>query len=344
MAQAVRKTSEVFNDERSAQVAALSQRVFNKTPKRVAFPGGTSRAAFIADMGDSVFVFAKRENKDDAQLEGIVLKTLGDTGYVPRLRAVVDDWVVQEFLQGNRLPLLINETDSSKKREALVSSALESLIHIHEAAHRANLQHRMPKIGTVDKWLWNRTGAAKRISKSIGIMPPELNREKLVSLMDVKRDEFVKWDARPGNAMVNDGRVVWFDWEDCGRSKALDDLGFMLCDEWTELTAEAEARIKAKFLPFFNRSMTSQKAEDYLTHFGMTHMILRLRLAQKLHTRDGKWWDRDYCLKGDKIGVTSVEMGRLVNRMLRWSDGVAEWQPLRPWLHDVAGHYGLVLD
>ena len=214
MAQTALKSSDVFNDERTAQVEMLSNKVFGRPPERVAFPGGKTRSAFIADMGRSPYVFAKREDKRDAQLEGIVLRTLGPTGYVPKLKAIVENWVVQEFIPGERLPVVLNDMPDMAAREQLLAQSLESLIHIHNAAHTANLHHRVPKIGTVENWLWNRTGAAKRISKSVKLAPPDLDREAIVELLDVKRDEFIKWDARPGNAMVAKNHINWFDWED----------------------------------------------------------------------------------------------------------------------------------
>lgn len=341
MAEAARKTSEIFNEERAATIAALSQRVFGRAPRRMAFPGGTSRSAFIVDMGGETFVFARREDRDDAQLEGIVLKSLSATGFVPGLRAVADEWVVQQFIEGERLPVALDAEPDMPRREALVENALESLLAIHEAAHTRNLQHRVPKVGTVDKWLWNRTGAAKRIAKSIGIMAPDFDRKKLVKLMDVKRDEFIKWDARPGNAMVTDQGTVWFDWEDCGRSKALDDLAFVLCDEWCTLDAAAETRLLEKLFPLFNRSLGTRRGEHYLRLFGVTHMLMRLRMATKLHARKNEWWDRDYCLAGDKVGVTAEETARLIARIRRWSDGVEEWRGLSAWLDDVCEHYGI---
>ena len=341
MAEPALKSSDVFDDDRTSQVAELSDKVFGRPPKRVAFPGGQSRSAFIADMGDAPYVFAKREDKDDAQLEGIVLRTLGDSRYVPKLKAVVENWVVQEFIPGGRLPMVLEAEADYSERERLVAGALESLIHIHETAHAKNLHHRVPKVGTVDKWLWNRTGAAKRISKALDIAPPELDREKLVERMDVKRDEFVKWDARPGNAMVTREGVLWFDWEDCGRSKALDDLAFVLCDEWMDVGVDGEWRLIDTYFPFFNRSLSPHQGRHYLRLFGVTHMVLRLRMAQKLYSRDDEWWDRDYCLKGDKIGVTPTEMARLVNRAKRWSDGVDELKPLPAWLDSLAGRLKL---
>jgi len=341
MAQAALKTSDVFNEERTAQVDNLSNKVFGRPPTRVAFPGGTSRSAFIVDMGQAPYVFAKRENKDDAQLEGIVLRTLGPSGYVPKLKAVVENWVVQEFVAGERLPMVLHETSSMAEREELVGDSLQSLVQIHELAHSVNLHHRVPRVGTAENWLWNRTGAAMRISRSIGISPPELDREELVELMDVKRDEFVKWDARPGNAMVAEDGILWFDWEDCGRSKALDDLGFVLCDEWMDIDTDAEERLLKTYFPFFNRSLSQQQGELYLRLFGVTHMILRIRMAQKLHRRENDWWDRDYCLQGDKVGVTASEMSRLVKRIHRWSDGVEQFSSLTPWLDNLVDHYKL---
>ncbi|MEP0944442.1 MAG: phosphotransferase [Rhizobiaceae bacterium] len=341
MAQAALKSSDVFDEERTAQVSRLSDKVFGRPPNRVAFPGGQSRSAFIADMGDAPYVFAKREDRDDAQLEGIVLRTLGDSGYVPRLKAIVDNWVVQEFIAGERLPVVMDAEPSFAEREKLVAASLESLVHIHEQAHAQNLQHRVPKIGTVDNWLWDRTGAAKRISKTLNIAPPELDREKLVQRMTVKRDEFIKWDARPGNAMVTANKILWFDWEDCGRSKALDDLAFVLCDEWLDVGIDGEWRLLDTYFPFFNRSLSPHHGRHYLRLFGVVHMILRIRMAQKLYSRRNEWWDREYCLKGDKVGVTPTEMARLVNRAKRWSDGVDELKPIPAWLDSLADRLNL---
>ncbi|EFL89251.1 phosphotransferase [Ahrensia sp. R2A130] len=336
-----KSSSEVFSEERSDQVKRLSRKVFGRLPERVAFPGGTSRTAFIADMGDERCVFARRENSNDAQLEGIVLKALGSTGKVPQLRAVEDDWVVQQFVTGERLPVVMDRTENADERERLTADALDSLHALHEAARTVGLQHRVPRIGVADNWLWNRTGAAKRISVLAGIEAPALDRHRLVQFMNVKRDEFVKWDARPGNAMVTPSGSVWFDWEDCGRSKALDDLAFVICDEWSNLTVEAEQRLLNSYLPAFSGSMDRNRAHHYLRNFGITHMLLRLRLATKNYHRDDEWWDRDYCLAGDKVGVTAQEVSRLIDRLQRWSDGVEEWAPLTPWLCAVHDRYGL---
>lgn len=334
-----RSAANVFGEERHKMVSDLSLKVFGKLPARVAFPGGESRAAFVVDLGHAVFVFARRESKGEAQMEGIVLRTLGPTGFVPNLRAISEDWIVQEFIEGTRVPVVVDEAADEAARQVLIDGCLESLAGIHEAAHVLNLRHRMPKLGVADNWLWNRTGAAKRISKAADLTPPDLDRDALVKAMDVKRDEFIKWDARPGNAMVAEGRTVWFDWEDCGRSKALDDLAFVLCDEWTALEEDTVQALKAQWFERFNRSLSADQGMEYLHNFGVCHMLLRLRSALKLHARKNDWWDRAYCLNGDKVGVTAEETGRLIRRMRVWADDAPLWRPILPWLDEVAGHY-----
>ena len=47
--------------------------------------------------------------------------------------------------------------------------------------------------------------------------------------------------------------------------------------------------------------MTSGAARDYLMTFGTLHMCVRLSLILS-RKEDDDWWDRDYCLDGDKIG------------------------------------------
>lgn len=348
-----RDASGVMQDERRDEVTSLARRMFGQDPRRVAFPGGKSRAAFIADMGDEAgsapqpWVFAKRSDLDDAQMEAIVLKALQPSGHTPRLKGRFERWVVQEALPGTRLPLVLDRLTNPAEREALIVAALDALVAIHETADRVGLQHRVPKVGTVDGWLWNRTGAAKRIARTAGIDAPDIDRDWLVERMDVRRSHFVKWDARPGNALVHhsaDGaQVSWFDWEDCGRSTPLDDLAFVLFDEWTPLDEAATRRLMARYTPRFAGRLKGEEADLYLRLFAMTHTVLRLRMALKLHARKDEWWDRGYCLDGDKVGVTPVETANLIRRGLWLAREHAKLAPYAPWLEAVAQRYAIPL-
>ncbi|MEE9314771.1 MAG: phosphotransferase [Rhizobiaceae bacterium] len=315
--------------------------IFGRLPERVAFPGGPSRSAFVVDMGDAAFIFAKRKSVGDARLEADVLQSLGETGYVPKLRAVRKRWVVQECLLGHRLPVLLDQMDAMEERKETVTKALNSLLHIQEAAMADGLQHRVPEIGIAKDWVWNRTGAAKRMSNQIGIQEPALDRQWLTKCMDVERTEFIKWDARPGNALVDGERAYWFDWEDCGRGIALNDLAFVLCDEWMNLDAAAQTSLEQHFLPLFNRTKSPDEGYEYLRVFGVTHTVIRLRMALKYRIKDGRWWDRQKCLAGDKVGVTESETSRLISRGKRLANDVPQLRPYIAWFDEIAAYFDI---
>ena len=61
-----------------------------------------------------------------------MLRTFGETGHVPEIRAVLGDCVVQECVEDVRLPITLDRTDDLEYREDLAPKALESLIHIHD--------------------------------------------------------------------------------------------------------------------------------------------------------------------------------------------------------------------
>lgn len=58
------------------------------------------------------------------------------------------------------------------------------------------------------------------------IPAPAIPAAQIFDLLTLLKPRFVKWDARPGNAMVNEeGQVHWFDWEHCcARNRLRDHL------------------------------------------------------------------------------------------------------------------------
>ncbi len=67
-------------------------------------------------------------------------------------------------------------------------------------------------------------------------------------------------------------------------------------------TSTGEPELLADYLAEFTGDDPAA-AWDYLMTFGTLHMCVRLSLILS-RKEDGDWWDRDYCLGGDKIGVT----------------------------------------
>jgi hypothetical protein len=99
-------------------------------------------------------------------------------------------------------------------------------------------------------------------------------------------------------------------------------------------TSTGEPELLADYLAEFTGDDPAA-AWDYLMTFGTLHMCVRLSLILS-RKEDGDWWDRDYCLGGDKIGVTLPEALTLARRAARWSAASTLLAPLSPWFNDVA--------
>ncbi len=325
--------SEVLSRDRTTEIEELTQKIFGTKPDRVAFPGGKHRSAFVADVKGALYVLAKRDNEQDAQFEAIVLNALSPTGYVPEFVAREGRWLVQQCIPGQRLPVLLDGVSGDATRKTMLASALDALVAIRNEAHSVGLQHRMPRLGVTPGWIDDRINEAHVISGLLEIRPPDLDVEKMRKVLTVKHQDFIKWDARPGNALVHEGRMIWFDWEDCGRRFALDDLVCLLFDEWSTVSSTAEAELVENYLDSFRGHMPQEKAFHYLAVAGLVQTGYRLRLAIKYRQRDGDWWDRKKCLMGDKVGVTPQEVGRLCERGLRWSGETEILAPYKDWIH-----------
>ncbi|MEM7299914.1 MAG: hypothetical protein AAF468_02430 [Pseudomonadota bacterium] len=337
------KSSDFVQGDKIAEIERLTRDVFDATPNRVAFPGGAHRSAFIVDIADGLYVIAQRENANDAQLEGIVLKTLSPTGHVPEFVAHRGAWLIQQCVPGQRLPILIDEAVTSEQRLTLATQALDALATICEAAHSASLQHRTPRLGVRPGWLQDRIMLPGSVSRRLDIAPPEIDPREIHKVMDVKHRHFIKWDSRPGNALFQDGRMVWFDWEDAGRRHAIDDLVCFFADEWLQLDIDDEDRLIDHMLERFAPNQKPDSAMHYFHVAGLVQIGFRLQLAVKYWSRESEWWDRQMCLSGDKVGVTPEEVTRLVRRGLRWSDRQQMLKGYQPWLRNIAAKLDLAI-
>lgn len=327
--------TKAVGDSRRLEIEMLCDLVFGKNPERVAFPGGKKRAAFIADMGDKAYVLAKRDDAGAAAIEGIVMKSLATTGFAPRMVAVKDCWVVQEFVDGERLPIVLDRTAAENDKVELLRKALTSLALLHEHAHATNLKYRVPKIDPDEDWSQGTTHCPADISEMIGLAPPEFHGDRLERQFKDKNDDFIKGDARPGNAIVNDDRIVWFDWEGCGTRNSIDDLVYLVADEWTSISAQSEQTLITEHLPSFARGRSIDHAYQYAMAYGVFHICSRLKRAIRYRRRDGQWCDRERSLLTDKIGVTEREVARMCDRAARWSREVPELATFPSWFEKV---------
>ena len=87
----------------------------------------------------------------------------------------------------------------------------------------------MVRLGTADSWLRGLIDTPNRIGEALEAPAPDLDTDGLVSTLQAGEPCFLKWDARPGNAVVlADGSIGWFDWEHCGARNALAENAFLI--------------------------------------------------------------------------------------------------------------------
>ena len=219
---------------------------------------------------------------------------------------------------------------------------MASLSVVHEAGRRAGLERRVIAIGARPGWIDQLIGVPGQIGRQIGITAPDLAADRLRAALAVANPQLIKWDARPGNAMATSTEtgtkeVMWFDWEHCGCRDPLDDLAWLLGDEWAPENESVETEILDRHIGDFAGRRGRDEARAYLMIFGTFHMAVRLSLILE-HKGNGAWWDRDYCLTHDKIGITPEGVRRTCRRAARWSAADPLTAPLSRWFQQAEEH------
>ncbi|MGI9508659.1 MAG: phosphotransferase [Geminicoccaceae bacterium] len=305
--------------------------------ERTEFPGGKSRDACRLILEDGRVAYGtRRDSPRLATLEARVLKKLKAEGAsVPGVLAFNGLILIQENLGELRLSQAIDRASVAEVQEML-SGALKSLAVVHRAGEAAGLDDNVPSIGKDMPWLLGLLNQPAVVAEELDLKQPALDLDALLEVVRVRRPRLIKWDARCGNAILkDDGTVAWFDWEHCGRRNRLDDLVWLLGDEYTPDLPEIEASLLQEHLPAFADDLSVDEARAYLGAFGSLHTCVRLVLI--LENKDGDdWWDWNYCLERDKVGVTLKGAKRLCARGARWAAWNHLTEPLVTWFDEVA--------
>jgi hypothetical protein len=304
------------------------RRLMGMAPTTWDAPGGTHRRSLRASLETGSVIVTRRRHANRAALEVGVLRALAAYGApVPRVIAAEDGWLIQEDLGEIRLSAALAGPGAA----AWLEKAVESLTAIHEAGRRAGLANRVMRIGAAPHWLRkNLLDAPTKVGHLVGRPPPQLDMARLSTLLSVFVPSFIKWDARPGNAIARrDGGVAWFDWEHCGVRCALDDLVWLLADEYIALTPAMEAAIVERHADTIGGGAV-ENPQRYVHLFGTFHICIRLGLILA-HKGDGPWWDPALCLERDKICVTQEAALRLCSRGAGWAIRSSETASLAPW-------------
>jgi hypothetical protein len=176
-----------------------------------------------------------------------------------------------------------------------------------------------------------------RLGVAAGIVAPPLDTAGLAAQVTPPAVAFIKWDARPGNAvLLEDGSVAWFDWEHAGRRAPLDDLVWLFGDEYVGDWPDIEAALLARRLGDFAAGVSGAVAREYLATMLCLHACVRLALIVSYRQRDGRWWDRAHTLRNDRVGVDRDLAVTLCAKAARWAGQTGTTRPLVPWFAAIA--------
>jgi hypothetical protein len=314
---------------------AACQRLIGGAVGTVARPGGVQRRSLRMDCGGRSVIVTCRHDRRRGELEAKVLQALAEQGApVPQVLAFDGTWLIQEDVGTGRLSHRLAGGDAVTV-EHWLDMALASLDRLHLAGRAAGLEHRVVTLGASPDWCRRVIDRAEVVGRQVGIAPPALEVDRIATNMRVRQPWLLKWDARPGNAVIdNSGRLSWIDFEHCGCRNRLDDVAWLLCDEYVPNLPDVEERLLARHLPAFAVGWDATEAAAYLATYGTFHGLVRLSV---IIDRKGKgpWWDRRRCLAADAPDVSREGALNVAHKTQRWAGRNRLTAPLAPWLAKV---------
>jgi hypothetical protein len=309
--------------------------LLGREPDTIETPGGKTRDSVRARFGAQSLIVTHRKQEQRARLEALVLRALNESSApAPRLIAWRGAWLLQQDMGTQRLSEALHGSDAGAVVDRL-HEAITGLVHCQRAGREQGLEQQLVVLGKNRPWFDKLLARRHAVGDLLDIAPPELPEEDLVTLLRVREPGFIKWDARPGNAIVGaGGEVYWIDWEHCGCRNPLDDLVWLLADEYTPTTAVIETQLLDTWLKPFSEGWVPGEAQDYFYSYGVLHGMVRLHYILR-HKGDGPWWNPAVCLSGDKVGVTREYALCVTAKMRRWTAQSTLLGVLGPWLEQV---------
>ena len=324
------------NFERDARLACRDLLGANVT--QTGHPSGARRRSvrFLLEGGRSV-IATQRKTPARAELEFRVLRTLLAQGAaVPKVLAFNGRFLFQQDLGDIRLSQALRKSGRAEG-EKLLGAGLTSLTKTHATAKAAGLERHVVALGEQENWRRAVITHIRELGVFLGRPAPDIPVDKLVERLRVDRTHFIKWDARPPNAIVvEDAKVAWIDWEHCGRRNRLDDLVWFLGDQSIPDWPEVEDRLLDRHLPAFLDDMELADARDYLAVYGTFHMCVRLGLIVKKQYRRGLADWSSVVANGKVKKRARTGARRLSVRASRWAAKSPLTADLSAWLSEVA--------
>ena len=318
--------------------AEISQRLLDRIPDRLEYPGGRSRDSIRAWFGDNSLILTLREDARRTQLEALALRTFNKAGVpTPRLIAYSGNWIIQQDLGPRRLTHVYAEGNQQMIARA-VDSALEATLAAQRAATEAGFNKGLLVLGAEQSWRERLACRAREVAPLVNVEAPELDVPAIVEQLRVREPRFVKWDGRPGNTVVRgEVDVYLIDWEYCGCRNSIDHIAWLLADEYTQLPDEIVLSLLEKFIPRYSPDWDAGEALDYFYTYAVLHGLVRLKRAFRHHQKDG--WDQyERAVAVEAPGSTHSLTLAQCRKLASWSARTSFLEPLQEWFEAVE-HY-----
>lgn len=312
-------------------LADLCARVLGAKMTGLSTPGGPGRASIRVHLADRTVIATYRPDPERFRTEAMALDRLSKAGApVPFLIAQADGIIFQQDVGSKRLSTELDRLGGTE-REAMARRAVNSLKELKAAAND-DLVTMLPKIALNPESIDRFVNGPRDLSLEIKAQPPILNLAGLKKSICADCGQFVKWDARPGNAAVQpDGSIVWFDWEHCGLRQGAEDFGFLFGDEFWPLSAQQSLELLVSPIDVDHA---------FLVRFTALHIVQRLIL---IHAKAGAngWEDRNRALQLDLVGNTPCAVARLCAHGAEWASLDPMTVPLVQWFGKVQAKWNL---
>lgn len=323
-------------DPRSREAATACRDLLGSQAIGWEDPGGQHRKSTRLFLGDRSVIATLRDSAERADLEAGVLRSLHAQGAaVPEVLAFDGRWLIQEDIAGERLSRALRRV-GKEEAFALQDRALASLDAIHDAGRRASLAARCFRIGSRPEWITGLAATPGKLGAFLGIAAPAFDQDAAARVLRRRPVSFVKWDARPPNAVVTpQGGIAWFDWEHCGTRNRLDDIVWFLGDESIIDRPGDELRLLKRWVPRFNEGGYATGPADYAMTLGALHCAVRLSIHVTSAARAQSPDDWRTSLAGRGPDTLSGGGLRLARRGVRWSRESSALAPLADWFRAV---------
>lgn len=323
-------------DQRARDAAEACGRLLGEAPIGWEDPGGQRRKSTRLFLDGRSVIATRRSTRARADLEMNVLRRLkAEDAPVPAVLAFEGRWLIQEDIGGERLSRRLRRVDKAEAL-GLQDAALASLDAVHGAAARAGLAPLCRVLGDRPGWIAELSATPARLGAFLGLEAPPLEVAAVARALARPATSFVKWDARPPNAVcTDDGRIAWFDWEHCGRRHRLDDLIWFLGDESIIDRPKDETALLNRWVPRFDEGGYPMGAAEYIMTAGALHCAVRLAIRVGNAARELRPDDWRQSLDGGRIGALPASATRLARRGARWAGRSAAVRPLEGWYRAV---------